>query len=310
MLITNVISANAGENVLSGIEVSNGNNSYNIELTTNEPVKINKTIISTNRIILNLDNIKTINDITPKYGANTILDNVIIDTIGKNKVSIMLQGDNIVYSDIKFKSPSSVKQIENSVIDSVTNVGSSLVSYSNNRTMPFVFLILLGGILLSEIKFIKNKYKELDKEKSIIEKDIERTSEFKEFLNGYGNQGIKKPYSTPIYTNPKDTSLIRANYLKRLHTLQTPETVTLNSLLNSNNQETKIINKIINNQPIFGSLSNIVIERKNTETNTTTNPLSKATINSKVQHLETLSKLYKDSLENNDTLETRLNQLY
>lgn len=312
ILIANVIAVNASENVLRGVDIKSGANSYTIELTTSQPAKMTKTIVSTNRIIVTLDNIKASGNISTKYDRNAVIDNVIVESMGNDGVSIMLQGENIAYSDVTFKTPTSLKQIEDNVVDTVSAF-TTLDGFSQNKTVPCALLLVLGGILVAEIRFIKSKYKELNTEKSLMETDMERTAEFKEHLTGYGNQGLTKPYTTPIYSNPKNTSLVRANYLQRLQNLQTPETITLNSLLSNNNQETDIINKIVNNKPehVFGSLSNIM-ERQGTkqQTNTMTSPVSQAKLKSNLAHLETLSKLYKQSGEQSETLHKRLNGLY
>lgn len=317
VLVLNIMSVNASENVLRGVDVKSGENSYTIELTTNEPAKMSKTIISSNRVLITLDDVKASSNITTKYDNNAVIDNVIIEPQGNEGVSIMLQGDNIAYSDVTFKAPTSLKQIEGNMVDTVSAV-VSLSDLGSNKTIPGVLLIVLVGIMVAEIRFIKSKYKELNTEKSLMEIDIERTSEFKEHMTGYGNQGLTKPYTTPIYSNPKDSSLVRANYLKRLQNLQTPETVTLNSLLSDNNKETNIINKVINKsedkvEHVFGSLSNLMIERKELASEATpmTNPVSRAKLNSQLAHLETLSKLYQQaSNENDDSLQKRLNSLY
>lgn len=312
VLFVNIIAVSASENVLRGVDVKSGANSYTIELTTTEPAKMTKTIISANRILVTLNNIKASNNISTKYDKNAVIDNVIVESMGNDGVSIMLQGENIAYSDVTFKAPTSLKQIEDSVVDTVSAF-SSLNGISKNKTIPCALLLVLGGILVAEIRFIKSKYQELNTEKSLMEIDMERTSEFKEHIGGYGNQGLTKPYTTPIYSNPRNTSTIRANYLQRLQNLKTPETITLNSLLSNNNKETEIINKIVNNkpEPVFGSLSNI-LERQNTkpQTKTTTSPVSQAKLKSQLAHIETLSKLYQQSNESSETLHKRLNGLY
>lgn len=313
VLVTNILAANAAENMLSGVNIKGGANSYTVELTTSTPAKMSKTIISANRILINLDNVKAINNITTKYDKNAVMDTVIVEPQGKN-VSIMLQGDNIAYSDIVFKEPTSIQQIQDNIVDTVAEAGMSIIDFSTNKTVPCVLLLVLVGVLLAEVRFIKARYSELNHEKSLLEKDIERTSDFKEYTMGYGSQGIKKPYTTPIYSNPKDTSLVRANYLKRLQTLKTDEIVTLNSLLSNHGEETQIINKIVNPKPVFGSLSNLKVEPNKTISNqTVTSPVSKSQLKSQLQHLETLSKLYQQSNDVEHTEETfqrRLNGLY
>lgn len=309
VIFMNVLTANASENMLSNINVKRGENSYTIELTTTEPAKMSKTIISSDRILVNLGNVKALNNVPTKYESNAVIDNVIVESQGKD-VSIMLQGDNIAYSDITFKSPSSIQQLEDSVIDTISSVGLNVADFSKNKTLPSALLLVLAGILVFEIRFIKSKYNELNEEKSLLEKDLERTSDFKEYTMGYGNQGLTKPYTTPIYSNPKNTSLVRANYLQRLKTLQTPETVTLNSILSDKENESEIIDKIVNPKPVFGSLSNIRTSVQEKDTRTTTNPVSKAKLKNHVEHLETLSKLYQQSNTSKESIQHRLNGLY
>lgn len=308
VILMNDLCANAAENMLSNIDIKRGANSYTIELTTTEPAKMSKTIISADRILVNLNDVKALNNVMTKYDSKTVIDNVIIEPQGKN-VSIMLQGDNIAYSDISFKSSTSIQQLENTVVDTISSVGLNIAEFSKNKTIPSALLLILAGILVFEIRFIKSKYNELNEEKSLLEKDLERTSEFKEYTTGYGNQGLTKPYTTPIYSNPKNTSLVRANYLQRLKTLQTPEAVTLNSILSDRDSETEIIDKIINPKPVFGSLSNRTSLHEK-ETKTVTSPVSKAKLKSQVEHLETLSKLYQQSSVGKDSIERRLNGLY
>ena len=316
VLVLNILCADASENTLRAIDIKSGENSYTIELTADKPSKVSKTIISTNRILLTLDNIKSSNNISTHYDNNAVIDNVIVEPQGTNSISIMLQGDNIAYSDVNFKSPTSIQQIQDNVVDSISSVASFGTPIGQNKTLPCAILVIFIGILAYEIKLIKSKYNELNNEKQLLEKDIERTSEFKDYMKGYGNMGIKKPYTTPIYSNPKNSSDVRTNYLQKLQSLQTPETITLNSLLNNNNQEIKIINKVVNpkmKKHVFGSLSNMVLNKSETikETNTTTNPLQHANLNSQLAHLETLSKLYQQSNEENkESLAKRLNGLY
>lgn len=323
-LVFNILSVEASENTLSGVDIKSGANSYTIELTTNEPAKMTKTIISSNRVLVTLNNVKASNNISTKYGKNAVIDNVIVEPQG-NGVSIMLQGDNIAYSDVTFKAPTSIRQLQDNVVDSVSALATLGNSASQSKTIPCIFLVILAGVLVYEIKFIKSKYSELNVEKSLLEKDMERTAEFKDYMTGYGNQGIEKPYTTPIYTNPTNTSLVRANYLQKLKTLKTSETITLNSLLNNNNQETNIINQVVNhNKPVFGSLSNKTIETtlekmeniKKVETAPTqstqpvSNPVSPAKLKSRLAKLEALSKLYRQTSDAPETLEKRLNSLY
>jgi hypothetical protein len=83
VIFLNVLTANASENLLSNINIKRGENSYTIELTTTETAKVSKTIISSDRILVNLNNVKALNNVTTKYDSNAVIDNVIVDETKK-----------------------------------------------------------------------------------------------------------------------------------------------------------------------------------------------------------------------------------
>lgn len=316
LIITmNVLSADAAENILRGVNVKASENAYTIELTSTAPARMTKNIVSANRVIINLKNVDISNNLTTKFDGNAVIDNVMVEPCGMGDVNVMIQGDNIAYSNVEFKEPTAVEQMQDSVSSSFTSL-LSVFSGNNasNRVIQFGTLLIFGFILIGEVKFIKSKYDELKVEKQQMVNDIQRTSDFKEFMPGYGNVGLKKPYTTPIYGTAKNTANIRANYLKHL---RTPETMTLNMLMHNNNQESKILDRIVNNKPVFGSLSNINIEDNvplnSNINNMISNPLPKARLKSNLKHLESMTALYKNETnveEADREFYSRLNRLY
>ena len=316
MVTVNVLVADASENVLREVDVKKGANSYTVELTSTAPAKLTKTIVSNNRILINLKNIDISSYLTTKFGGNTVIDNVMVEPCGTDSVNIMVQADDIAYSDVIFKAPTAIQNAEDTVKGSFTSLfsimsGSSMKDRGFQLGVLFIFLLILIG----EIRFIKSKYDELNEEKAQMLRDIEATKDFKDYLPGYRNSGLSKPYTTPVYnTNP----LVNANVTVRngLKKLTTPETTTLNSLLYNRNQENKIIDRIINNKPVFGSLSNINTEEIKQKFNTkqnVSNPLGNAKLKANIKHLEALTALYKEKASGEEmerNFRSRLNRIY
>ena len=250
-----------------------------------------------------------------KYDSNAVIDNVIVEPNGRNGVNILVQGNNIAHSNVTFKAPTSIEQLEDNVTSSFSSV---LAMFTDNqpsgKTVQILTLLIFAGILLAEIRFIKSKYDELQSEKIAMVRDIENTQDFKEHMPGYGNAGIKKPYTTPVYGVASNTSNIRANYLKRMNTT---ETTTLNMLINNDNKESEIIDRLVNNKPVFGSLSNREVRTdvlsQVSETAPVSNPLNKDRFNKQLEHLEAMTKLYKKESKQQksvDEIKARLNELY
>lgn len=316
IITVNVLVADASENVLRGVDVKKGANSYTVELTSTAPAKLTKTIISNNRILINLKNIGVSSNLTTKFGGNTVIDNVMVEPCGIDSVNVMVQADDIAYSDVIFKEPTTVQNVEDTVKGSFTSLFSVMSGSSkHDRSIQFGVLFIFLMILVGEVKFIKSKYDELNKEKEMMLRNIAVTSDFQDYLPGYKTSGLSKPYTTPVYnTTPiVNTGIVRRNPLKRL---ATPETTTLNSLLYNRNQENKIIDRIINNKPVFGSLSNINVDEIKQKFDTkqnVSNPLGKAKLKANVKHLEALTALYKEKATDNSfeqTMRSRLNRVY
>ncbi|MCD8378719.1 MAG: hypothetical protein LUB59_08035, partial [Candidatus Gastranaerophilales bacterium] len=291
----NMLSAGAAENILRCVNVKTTPNAYTVELTSTTPAYMTKNIISSNRIIINLKNIEISDKLSTKFDGNAVIDNVMVEPCGANNVNIMIQGDNIAHSSVEFKSLNTMEQVEDSVASSFSSLANIMTgSGASNRTVQFLTLLIFGIILISEVKFIKSKYDELNAERQFMLKDIENTHDFKEYTPGYGYAGLKKPYTTPVWGySGNNLSGLRKNYLQKL---RTPETITLNMLLNSNNQENKILDRIVNNKPVFGTLSSINIEDKMApkDKSAISNPLTAGKLKQNIKYLQSLSEIYRD----------------
>jgi len=304
-ILVNVLSVDASENILRGININGNSEAYTIELASVKPARMTKNIVSANRIIINLKDISTTNNISTKY--NSLVDNVIIEPNGNN-LDILIQGDNIACSSIEFVEPNTLQQIQNIGNSAISTIAAFNNNVSNNIAIQFAVVIVLLSILGFEIRFIKQKYAELKSEKEFAQKDIENTQDFKNHLSGFGNVGLKKPYTTPIYgvtTNPAE---MRKNYIKRM---QTFKDATLNELMHNVNKEQVVIDKIINNKYSFGSLSKIdrekIIQNGATIAGVTTSPIQRSRLNANFQKIQDISAIYeKNSKLNNIRAEIKL----
>ena len=304
----NVLSANASGNILRGVDVKRGTDSYTVELTSTAPAKINKTIVSSNRILINLQNVNVSSKLSTKFNGSSVIDNVMVEPCGMNNVNVMIQGDNIAYSNIVFKQPTVIENTEDTIKDSFTSLFSILTGTSKtDKTVQYGTLLIFLFILIAEIRFIKSKYDELKTEKQQMLKDIERTKDFSDYLPGYGNTGIKKPYTTPVYGSFPTSVPVRKSALKPL---RSSENLTLNSLLSNRTTEKTLINKIVNNAPVFGSLS---IGDNVSAGKSVTNPLDRARLNQNIKYLEEMTRRYKSTATVNDLYKenrARLNRIY
>ena len=324
IITVNVLSAQAADNVLRGVNVKKNNNAYTVELTSTAPARMTKTIVSSNRVIINLKDVSISSNLSTKFNGNTVVDNVMVEPCGRNNINIMVQGDNIAYSDIEFKEPTTVENMEENIKTSFTSLfGFFSASSIPNRVVQFAILFVFLVILIGEIRFIKSKYSELQTEREEMYKNITNTNDFKDYLPGYGRAGLKKPYTTPIYGTSTNPATIHDNYIKQI---RTPEIVTLNTLLHNNNQETKIIDKIINNKPVFGELSNINLNENTPPKvefssllkgrlpkSNVSNPIPTAKLKANLKYLEEMTALYKNEAtpqETNTELKRRLNEIY
>ena len=234
----------------------------------------------------------------------------------------MIQGENIAYSDVEFKELNSIEKTEDAISSTFGSFFSIFSGNSlKNKGIQFGILGIFLMILLGEIRFIKSKYDELKEEKDEMYKNIEQTKAVHDYLPGYGRAGLKKPYTTPVYGTPVNTSNIRTNYLSHI---KTPETITLNSLLHNNNKEIKIIDKIVHKKPTFGSLSNrnindLLSEKRGINVNEigyssqVSVPIEKARLKANLEHLKDLTKMYKSQAKQemySKHLTNRLNKIY
>lgn len=308
VIMFNVLSANASGNVLRGVDVKRGADSYTIELTSTEPARVNKTIVSSNRILINLKNVNVSSNLTTKFNGNSVIDNVMVEPCGMDSVNVMVQGDNVALSNIVFKAPSFVENTEDMVKGSFTSLFSIFSGSSKtDKTVQYGTLLLFLAILFGEISFIKSKISELKAEKQQMLKDIERTKNFQDYLPGYGSAGVKKPYTTPIYGTGLSTVSTNKSVIRPF---PTSDNLTVNAILKNKSANPTMLNKIIGNPPSFGSLAvnDTVHSRQNMS-----DPFEKIRLNAHLKYLEEQTKRYKSAatvMDLQNEHRTRLNKIY
>lgn len=312
IIISSVLSANASENILRGVDVVKSANSYTIEVSSLTPAKMTKTIVSENRVLVNLRDVKISRNLTTKFNGKDVLDNVMVEPCGENSVNILVQGDGVALSSVEFKEITPAQRAADSLKNSVSSLITMYTDSSlPNRCVQFGTLFIFMLIFMGELGFIKSKYDELQKEKQELLNNIERTKDFKDYLPDYDYSTLKKPYTTPIYTKGANsiTSKSRVGFAAKL-----PEKATLNIILSKREKQSEF-DRIINSKPMFGELSGISTLNTNVETLTKTvsNPLDKARLKTNLRYLEALTAIYKNKSEVSSItsgLRTRLNKIY
>lgn len=304
-ILVNVLSVDASENILRGINIKGDTEAYTIELASTKPARMTKNIVSANRIIVNLKDIESTDNLSTKYSS--LIDNVIVEPNGNN-IDILIQGKNISCSSVEFVEPGALHKIQDMSVSALSNIAGFGNRTSNNLGVQIATIIILLSVLGFEIRFIKQKYDELKSEKDFAQKDTEYTEGFKQNIAGFGNAGLKKPYTTPVYgvtTNPRE---MRRNYLNKLRTF---EGTTLNELMHNVKKEQVIIDKIINSKYSFGSLSKINTD--NVLANSVSNPIQRGQLKANFKRIQDISAAYERNSKmsvHSDEMISGLNQLY
>ena len=102
-----VVSATAEDNVLQNIEIEPVKDTYNIVLTTDKAVDVKKTVQGSNKITLNLKDIRASKTLNTDYNNVDNVDTVMVEPQG-NGLSIFFQAENAADSTITFDTPVAV----------------------------------------------------------------------------------------------------------------------------------------------------------------------------------------------------------
>lgn len=287
VIVLGMLSADASGNILHGVNVKTEPDSYTIELISDNPAHMTKRIVSANRVIVNLKDIEISDNLSTRFDGCSVTDSIMVDSGSRGEVNILVQGKNIAYSNIEFRRSVTPTLSKNSVFSLTTGLMSVFSGEKTvNNAFQYIALFILGIVLLCEIQFIRSKYKELEKEKQSMNKNIAETSGFKDFMPGYGAMGLKKPYTTPIYTNP---------LIYRLKNFNTSEATTLNML-----SKRKPVKNIISNPTGYTSFApvkqkiNIETDNISTSVQNVSDPIENSKLKLSIKQLEQTTKLYLD----------------
>lgn len=109
VLFFTALVANATDNVLQSVQIDSVGDTYNIILKTTSEAQIKKTTQASNKIILNLNDIRASKTINTIYNNATNVDSVMIEPVGDNAVNVIIQADNVSNAAITFDSSDAIK---------------------------------------------------------------------------------------------------------------------------------------------------------------------------------------------------------
>ncbi len=96
--------AQEGSALLSGIEINpSDNNSYQIVLRSDKKVPFKKFVTADDKIVLELNGIKTEGSVETNYNNAANIDHVIVHPTGNGNLRVFIQGDNISAGKILFE---------------------------------------------------------------------------------------------------------------------------------------------------------------------------------------------------------------
>ena len=153
-----VASAIADDNVLQNIEIEPVKDTYNIVLTTDKAVDVKKTVQDSNKITLNLKDIRVSKTLNTDYNNVDNVDTVMVEPQG-NGVSIFFQAENAADSTITFDTPvtvaATVKPAKQSIklsnpIESYAPIYSE--DYSNAKTSNLFKRLMKKSSMNASIK--------------------------------------------------------------------------------------------------------------------------------------------------------------
>lgn len=102
-MLFSVVSAYAGENVLQTIEIEPVKDTYNIVLVSDKAVDVKKTVEASNKITLNLKDIRSSKTLNTIYNNVSNVDTVMVEPQG-NGVKIFFQAENASAATVTFDS--------------------------------------------------------------------------------------------------------------------------------------------------------------------------------------------------------------
>src|SRR5574344_1599163 len=153
------ISANAADNVLQSVQIEPLNDSYNIVLVAVNAVSVKKTIQSPNRIILSLKGIRASKTLNTVYRNVSNIDNVVVEPVGLDGLSIMLQGANASNSAVTFDSMMSGVKVspkanpkKEIMLNAPMNTYSPIYPQTESADKPALFGNIDGHYILSGLK--------------------------------------------------------------------------------------------------------------------------------------------------------------
>ena len=151
------------QNALSGINVIQNNDSYNIILKTDNSVKINKYIDEKGSLTLFLSSVLPADSIEIEYDNASDLKNVIVQKKNANNMTILFQGKNIENAKIFLKdlSTGQIKPIDSESVSNYFYIAH--IKYLSIGIFGLVFLFVIMLFLRPQSKKYRTVYKSKEK---------------------------------------------------------------------------------------------------------------------------------------------------
>lgn len=164
------LSVGAKTNLLHSITVEKGSGNYNIVLDTDNITKVVRKVESRNELVLELSGITSSDTVNALYKGSAVIDNLVIENSGFNKLKIYITAPDIESANI------------------VLQPVSGEVLYQNNSLSSgsIVLIVFLTGLLSLFIKHIMSSKKEDNRtivKRDIKEREIELYRQYKNSLD-------------------------------------------------------------------------------------------------------------------------------
>lgn len=153
------LSVNAKTNMLHTITLEKNGSGYNILLKTDNTTKVTKKTLADNEIVLDLSGIKSSDTVNALYKGTDNIENLVIESTGKNNLKIYITAKNIRNS---------------SVITQSLNGENRIISegFPLSKTIWATFVLILFGIIFAVSKKDTEAENRLGIKKDIKDREI------------------------------------------------------------------------------------------------------------------------------------------
>ena len=159
VFIFTCLSVSAKTNMLHTITLEKKASGYNIVLKTDSATKVTKKTLADNEIVLDLAGIKSSDTVNALYKGTDSIDNLIVESTGKNNLKIYITAPNIRNSSVLTQSING----ENKIVSE---------SFPIDKTLWATFVLVVFGVIFAICKKDTEEENKLTIKKDIKEREI------------------------------------------------------------------------------------------------------------------------------------------